>query len=87
MEALPFPELYRDAEAGQEALEKFGPELYRDAQARQEAFDKFGESSWWKWERGSTLLFWRWSLYKNLARYGVPPFYWGIIPSFLPIFK
>ena len=33
-----------------------------------------GWCSWWNWDRGSTLFFWRWPLmYLSEALYGVPP--------------
>ena len=36
-------------------------ELLRDGEVGHDAISRFADANWWSWERGSTLLFWRWA--------------------------
>jgi hypothetical protein len=47
-----------------------------------EVLEKWCLSSWWDWEEGSSLFFWRWGDQKVLARDGMVPFIQGVLPRF-----
>ena len=35
-------------------------ELFKDRKVGRDALTRLAESSWWQWDKGSTLFFWRW---------------------------
>lgn len=46
------------------------------------ACDKAERSSWWEWDEGSAIFFWRWPEdYQNQVRIGIPPMFEGRPPS------
>jgi len=48
-------------------------ELRRDLSAGREVLIRVTRSSWWDWDQGSALLFWRWPGYfGTFARDGMP---------------
>lgn len=46
-----------------------------------EVISKLSNSSWWEWDTGSALYFWRWGEQQQLARDGMRPFLSGELPS------
>jgi hypothetical protein len=36
-------------------------ELLRDGEVGCDVLERFAKATWWKWEGGSTLIFWRWA--------------------------
>ena len=59
-------------------------EFRRDWLAGLHVLSTYLHSSYFGWDRGSTLIFWRWppSL-RHIARDGFKPFQWGNLPSYL----
>jgi len=52
------------------------PDLLPDLQAGRDCIHRVGLASWWDWEGGSRLLFWRWPLSQRAAaRDGYPMFF------------
>ena len=50
-------------------------ELYKDVAVGSDALGRLANSSWWGWDHGSTLLFWRWpSRYRKSVRDGTKLF-------------
>ena len=50
-------------------------ELIRDVKVGSDAVSRLAGSSWWPWDAGSTLLFWRWpKRYQKSIRDGTPLF-------------
>ena len=56
-------------------------DLRRDIMMGREAVAKIAESSWWIWDLGSSLLFWRWKGLERYARDGFPRYLIGKLPS------
>ena len=55
--------------------------LLKDAEAGCSVLTSFCNSSWWTWDAGSTLVFWRWhSSCLTVARDGMSPFITGPFP-------
>lgn len=48
--------------------------LVLEADKAVEALTKICLSTWWEWELGSSLFFWRWGEQQELATYGMVPF-------------
>ena len=59
-------------------------ELNKDLEVGRDAFSRAADSSWWNWDAGSMLFFWRlprWS--KSSLRDGIKLFVdWDKLPSF-----
>ena len=50
-------------------------ELFKDRKVGQDALTRLAESSWWQWDKGSTLFFWRWpSRHRRAIRDGTKLF-------------
>ena len=58
-------------------------ELKKDLVVGKDAIDRAWKSSWWEWEAGSTLFFWRWTdEYKRTVRDGMRVFVKGTLPEY-----
>jgi hypothetical protein len=55
--------------------------LLLEAEWGADVITRFTESTWWEWTRGSTLVFWRWGDYANLALDGCAPFLLSELPK------
>ena len=61
-----------------------GTELQRDREAGQDCLVRVMKATWWDWDDGSRLFFWRWPVHYRLqARDGVPPWLTGPLPKFV----
>jgi hypothetical protein len=60
--------------------------LLLDAQAGLDSITKFSASTWWSWEKGSTLAHWRWpeGEQRIAARDGMPAYFLSVPPSYFP---
>ena len=59
-------------------------ELLKDLKVGQDAITRAGLVSWWEWDAGSTLFFWRWpSEYKKDVRDGLKVFVEGQLQEYL----
>jgi hypothetical protein len=56
--------------------------LMAEATRGREVFIHFMDSTWWEWSRGSALVFWRWSAFKQLALDGCVPWLLSPLPTF-----
>ena len=58
----------------EDLLELSGPPslLLKDVTAGCQVLFSFAWASWWEWDRGSTLVFWRWHSHAPLARWTTP---------------
>jgi len=66
--------------SGQEKKRK---ELLKDLKVGRDAIRRAGLSSWWEWDAGSTLFFWRWpSEYKKDVRDGLEVCVEGQLPEY-----
>ena len=67
-------------------MEEYGPSLPDERQAREKVtqiLKHVEEASWWNWDGGSSLFFWRWPLsYMGDALYGVKPMFVGKPPNY-----
>ena len=43
---------------------------------------KVSAGTWWKWKRGSSLIFWRWGEESKNALFGFPPWILGALPRY-----
>ena len=60
---------------GKSASEVNLEELIKDVKVGSDAVSRLAGSSWWTWDAGSTLLFWRWpKQYQKSIRDGTPLF-------------
>ena len=58
-------------------------ELRKDLVVGKDAIDRAWKSSWWEWDAGSTVFFWRWTHeYKRLVRDGLRVFVKGELPQY-----
>ena len=63
--------------------ERLRKELLKDLKVGRDAVRRAGLSSWWEWDAGSTLFFWRWpSEYKKDVRDGLEVCVEGQLPEF-----
>ena len=63
--------------------EKKRKELLKDLKVGRDAIRRAGLSSWWEWDAGSTLFFWRWpSEYKKDVRDGLEVCVEGQLPEY-----
>jgi hypothetical protein len=62
----------------------FQQEMAKDLEIGRDAVARAANSSWWSWDSGSTLFFWRWPRWsKSAVRDGVKLFVdWDLMPSF-----
>ena len=60
-------------------------ELQRDLEVGKDAVSRAADSTWWSWEAGSSLFFWRWpSRCQTAARDGTKLFvYWDKMPKYM----
>lgn len=59
------------------------PTSTRDQEVRRDCHFRIAGASWWDWECGSTLFFWRWPTYaRHLARDGHPIWVMGQLPTY-----
>jgi hypothetical protein len=67
----------------EEILLQSSPELRVDLEVGRDAINRAMNTSFWTWNRGSTIFFWRWnSYYKKEVRDGFPIFIdWSKAPS------
>jgi hypothetical protein len=60
-----------------------GPELSRDLAAGRDALTKGMGTSWWNWDAGSSLFFWRWPRsFRTEARDGTPIWVCDTLPNY-----
>ena len=60
-----------------------GQELSKDLEVGLEGLKRVIQGSWWGWDHGSTLFFWRWpEPFRKFARDGIPVFVEGKLPSY-----
>ena len=58
-------------------------ELKKDLVVGKDAIDRAWQSSWWEWDAGSTIFFWRWTNeYRRLVRDGLRVFVKGKLPHY-----
>jgi hypothetical protein len=55
--------------------------LLLEASKCAEVIAKICGGSWWEWDAGSALIFWRWGENKELARDGLVPYIVGALPT------
>ena len=55
--------------------------LNHEATLCQDILSKHANSSWWQWDAGSTLYFWRWGAHIDFARDGIPPYITSKLPT------
>jgi hypothetical protein len=62
----------------------FDDELLKDLEIGRDAVKRAAQSTWWNWDGGSTLFFWRWPKWcKSSVRDGIKLFVdWDLLPSF-----
>ena len=51
----------RDEQEGKAPCWGSRSELKKDLVVGKDAIDRAWKSSWWEWDAGSTVLFWRWT--------------------------
>lgn len=56
-------------------------DLLRQVDKITEVLTKICDGSWWEWDVGSSLFFWRWGESANLALNGMVPFISGTLPQ------
>jgi hypothetical protein len=68
----------------QEKLQDPTTDLLRDGDVGEDALSKLANSSWWNWDKGSTLLFWRWPKGEQqiAARDGMDAYISGPLPNY-----
>ena len=52
------------------------------ADACADALYKWSSSSWWQWDNGSRLMFWRWGLHSKIALLGMTPWISSQLPNY-----
>ena len=58
-------------------------ELRKDLQAGRDALDWAMKATWWGWDAGSALFFWRWpDAFRKEARDGTPVHVSGTLPVY-----
>jgi hypothetical protein len=59
-------------------------DLLRDGEVGEDALSKLADSSWWNWDKGSTLLFWRCPKGEQriAARDGMDAYINGSLPNY-----
>jgi len=65
-------------------LISFSSELLRDLEARRDCLSRTAGASWWDWEQGSRLFFWRWPAESRVwARDGHPVYHQAhLLPNY-----
>ena len=70
-----------DPDLGTEVNESFS----KDLTVGRAALEQYMNSSYMKWDGGSSLLFWRWSeSSRKIARDGIPPYIFNPLPTNQP---
>ena len=73
----------RDEQEGKAPCWGSRSELKKDLVVGKDAIDRAWKSSWWEWDAGSTVFFWRWTNeYKKMVRDGLRVYVKGELPQY-----